>query len=72
VEVFGMARKADRLKGLLAKDQRTAATQAQAAFLKAEDALSSLEDRERQRAARHSAPAIAQRLPAVVEEGRRK
>lgn len=46
-----MAQRATKLKGLLGAAQRTA-DQAQRSFLKAEDALAELEDREARREAR--------------------
>lgn len=61
-----MAQRASKLKTLLGAAQRTA-DQAQRSFLKAEDALSAVEDREERREAR--APdvesEVRERFPAI-------
>lgn len=66
-----MAKHADRLKKLLAGDQRTA-NSAQRSLVKAEDALSSLEEREERRRERtaRDVPEVVRRLPAAAPEGR--
>jgi 23S rRNA maturation mini-RNase III len=62
----GMAQRADKLKNLLSKTSKVAA-QAQAAFLKAEDLLPSLEEREQRRVSREDQhrDKVAERLPAM-------
>jgi hypothetical protein len=68
------SKRSPRLKKLLNETTKTA-DQAQRSFLKAEDVLSNLEQREQQRAARESRPAgaeaeLEQRMPAVNPERR--
>jgi len=61
-----MAQRAKRLKDLLAASRRTA-DQAQKSFLRAEDALNGLEEREARRSERaeRERAAIEQRMPNV-------
>lgn len=58
-----MARRADALKRLIAGSRKTA-DQTQKSFLKAEDVLSTLEDREHRRAGR-SDDRMVERFPAI-------
>jgi hypothetical protein len=59
-----MARRAEALKRQLAASKQVS-SQAQRSFLKAEDRLTELEEREARRASRPSTPGVAERLPAA-------
>lgn len=66
-----MAKRASRLKALLEADQRTA-NQTQSSLMRAEDALTALEDREARRNARDQAVrADAQRRMPATGGGQR-